>query len=313
MKRHIVLAGFGSENVLEGLALKLGQEDFSVTHINFISACDEEIKRLCAKEEDIIFITSQHISVDSISYKTFYPQAQHYLDPISIIALLNPIFTIYINHDVLDPFEDSDLAYSHYFDLFLIHTNHAMPTEISEKCLDLGDVKSLEKDLEFQLKNYLGKYGIFFLNSPNEFMNVLISEKHDEIDKLCHFLISNNIPIKIHNDESYSMIEVFLVKKKVKVLNRSYSAYHLIAASSFVVGNGEGSIFQEAKCQNKPLFWYDLNVGQNVEKEVEMKKQLSLREINSANFSSYTRTATPNTTTDHFFNFENFIEIIMKI
>lgn len=313
MKRNIVLAGYGSENVLEGLALNLGQEDFSVIYIDFISVCDEEIKKLCAKEVDTIFITSQHISVDSISYKTLYPHAQHYVAPISIIALLNPIYAIYINHDSLDPFEDSDLAYSNYFDLFLIHTKQAIPKEISEKCLDLGDVKSLDKDLEFHLKNYLREHGVFFLNSPERFIHKLLTKEYDEINKLCHFLISNNIPIKIHNNEIYSMIEVFFVEKKVKVINRSYSVYHLITAASFVIGNGRGSIFQEAKCQNKPIFWYDLNVGQNVEKELDMKKRLSLPEINCANFSSYTNAVTSNLPLDHSFDLEKFTEIIMKI
>ena len=311
-EKHIVLAGFGPENVLEGLYLALKKEKYDVTLIDFQTTLDEKIENLKALQK-IVFVTSQHISIDSKSYRSFYPQAKHYVDPISLINILNPSYNIYVNHDNLEPFEESDLRYSDYFDIFLIHSKCKIPVKIADKYLDLGDVKSLGKKIDYDLKFYLDSYGVFLLNEPEKFMDNLVNSNLLEIEKLCKFLRYSNIPVKIHNDEAYSMIEEYFTSNEVRIIDRTISVYNLIEASCMVIGNGEGSIFEEAKCQNKPLFWYDLDLGQNREKEIRMRNNYSLPIIDLDSYDSLRKSNKSINRLQCIFDFEKFLKLINEL
>lgn len=313
MKNHIVLAGFGSENNVKMLAETISQNHFNTTYLDLELPIEKLLNSLALCKEKKIFITSQHIAIDTESYKTFYPHAKYYIDPLSLQHQINPFYSIYVNHDYMEPLDDLDLKYHTYFDLFLLHTKQEIPRNLKPKTLDLGDVKSLAPMIEKNLAATLGKNGIFFLNNPDDFINKIMNNDYVAVRQLCNFLSFNRIPIKVHNDEIYSPIESFFSENGIMVIDRQLSTYQIIQNASFVVANGEGSIFQESRCQGKPLFWYDLDLGQNRTKELQMKKELNLTTLDVKIFTQQLHDIPKNNVSNCFFSISEFLSILDKV
>ena len=313
MKNHIVLAGFGSENNVQTLAEIVLQNNFDATYLDLEFPIEKLLNQLALVKEKKIFITSQHIAIDTESYKTFYPHAKYYVDPLSLQAQIDPFYSIYVNHDYIEPFEASDLKYHSYFDLFLLHTKREIPLNLKPKTLDLGDVKSLAPMIEANLAATLHKNGIFFLNNPEDFINKIMNNDYVAVRELCNFLSFNRIPIKVHNDEIYSPIESFFSENGILVIDRRLPTYQIIQNASFVVANGEGSILQESKCQGRPLFWYDLDLGQSRTKELQMKKDMNLTLVDLKNFSQQLQAIPKNNATNCFFSTSQFLSMLDKV
>lgn len=119
----IVTSGVDAEYVLSPLCTYLRSKGFTVIELDFgkLDKDPHEILKGIANQE-VIYITSAHtnLSLDVAkimagSFTQYYP---NYLSPLELIPILDPKKSIYIPHDLLTPFGDTNLNEFRFLDLF---------------------------------------------------------------------------------------------------------------------------------------------------------------------------------------------------
>lgn len=120
MKKLVYLFyGFGAEYTLHPLYTELekgGKECIEVDALN-VSDSRKAINKL--KGTDIVFVTSAHFLMDQKNFTDFYPTKNKFHGVLEIIALLKPIKTVYVPHDLTQPLIDYETEYLNQIDLFL--------------------------------------------------------------------------------------------------------------------------------------------------------------------------------------------------
>lgn len=237
---NILFAGYRSEMVLSDLADTVSKKGgFNVFIEKFEKPVDLDKYRIL---KDLIFVTSQHPSIDTASYRKFYPHAKFYLSPIELILEIRPIKTIYFPHDWEVPLEGKDFFFLNYFDYVIFDNNLLVPQEITQ-CLNLGNVKSLENQ-----KVNLNKHKFLFLpNNYNEFRR-LVNNKHIKMKIFLKLLSYLKIPVKFHNEDELNELENQLRSLGIIVLDKKLTINIILRDfEGIVLTDGYGSIFREVK------------------------------------------------------------------
>lgn len=119
----ILTSGVDSEYVLTELCGHLRSSGHDVTELDF-GQITEPAENLLAPHinKDVIYITSAHSNLTLDNAKHLVPifnkHYPNYLSPLEIINKVNPKISIYIPHDLLTPFGDTNLNEFRFLDLF---------------------------------------------------------------------------------------------------------------------------------------------------------------------------------------------------
>lgn len=237
---NVLLTGYRSEMVLNNLAFKLKSYDC----INvFVEDFEKPIDiKFYKKLENLVFLTSQHISIDSDSYKRFYSHAKHYISPIELILILNPIKKFYFPHDWATPLELGDVFFLHYFN-YIVFDRPLDYSELPCTVLDLGNVKFIdntrigEKDFK----------GVYFVNNYKEFRRKF--ENRDFFFRIFLLILRfKKIAIKFHNERELDDLEISLRCLKNIVIDKNISVIEILENFDGVfITDSYGSIMKEMK------------------------------------------------------------------
>lgn len=123
MKPTIVTSGVDAEYVLGELSAKLRDEGYDVIEYDFgkTKHCVlSEIKALA--NGNVVYITSAHTNLTQRVAAAMLGQLQNrypnYLAPLEFLPLLKPRLSLYVPHDLLTPYGDSNLQEYRFLDLF---------------------------------------------------------------------------------------------------------------------------------------------------------------------------------------------------
>lgn len=284
MKNKIITSGIDSEYVLGDLSSFLRNRGYEVLELNFAKTTRSESENILtlAKTNPIIYITSAHVNYTSQAIEhtqpTMYKQYPLYLSPLEILAILNPIKSIFIPHDLLTPFGDNNLSETRVLDLFDVilspteeHTlslRSALPT--STKIYNAGWIKNhccISKTPDqpkrkivmfitfiYALQQTLGNKGVVDYLSP---------------------LLTKDVSIKFPNWEGVSVIEKLIKKKhpSTEIIPAKYSSVKIIKEADIIICNGTSSIHAESCLLGKPTICLLDNMGLSLSIQYEKLKK----------------------------------------
>lgn len=258
-KYKIVTSGVDSEYVLGNLAKYLTVRNYEVIELDFAKFnSDKKQLLLNLRNENVIYITSAHTNLTlslashlAPSFAKYYP---HYLAPIEIIPLLKPKLSIYIPHDLLTPYGDTNLAETRFLDLF----DHILTTTPQ-------DQKILSALLPETTKIHFGGWAKYTSQPAqhNKIIKVMLFISMFEHLK-CKYgitglvdyirpLLSNDVAVKIPLwNDSDKVEELIKSQSQAEVIPASVNSISLIERAEIVVCNGASSIHAESALMGKP-------------------------------------------------------------
>ncbi|MEQ1825012.1 MAG: hypothetical protein ABL921_03675 [Pirellula sp.] len=132
MKRTIVTSGVDSEYVLGGLCEHLRSRGHEVIEFDFgkTTSCIESMLKTLSRQQ-VAYITSAHVTLSLRVADRLVPDLRrlypNYLAPVEIMPILKPAVSVFVPHDLLTPYGDSNLNEFLYLDLFdhVLATNNA--------------------------------------------------------------------------------------------------------------------------------------------------------------------------------------------
>ncbi len=111
-EHHYLLFGKGSEYVLSPIAERLQQERLQVTEID-LNRTNDPWASISSLTAPIVFITSAHLVTGTAISPDSDPS------PLQLLRKLQPVRSIYVAHDLADPFHEEELPWLPLFDLFV--------------------------------------------------------------------------------------------------------------------------------------------------------------------------------------------------
>jgi hypothetical protein len=122
-KKTVVTSGVDSEYVLGDLAQVLRLRGYRVVEFNFGERLDDikqQLRQLA--NESVAYITSSHTNFTLRTAQKMVPGFArlytNYLAPVEILPILKPSISIFVPHDLLTPYGDSNVSESLLLDLY---------------------------------------------------------------------------------------------------------------------------------------------------------------------------------------------------
>lgn len=256
----IVMSGVSSEYVLSGLAAFLKKRGYEVVELDFaIYNDDPKLLLLSLRDQNTIYITSAHINFSRCLAKYIVPgfpkKYPNYLAPIEIIPQLNPKKTIYIPHDLLSPYGESNLSEIRLLDLF----NHVLASTEQEKNIlrsTLPSTTQVHHAGWIKYTNYQNK------PSNNTIKNMLfisiighLQERYgiEGIVKYFKPLLTKDITLKFPAWKDVEKLEQAIKENtNAKVIPSTKNSIELIKQAEIVICNAVSSIHVESALMGKP-------------------------------------------------------------
>lgn len=300
--KNILFVGFRSEFVLSELAIKLSESgDFSIFVERFERSIDLDFYR---NLDNLILITSQHISIDSSSYKKFYPHAQYYIAPIELIIEIKPDKSIFVPHDWATPIEEKDLFFLHYFDFILFDGDLKYPVDNS-KIVDCGNVKLVLKENI----NIPSLRGIYFVNNYPEFSKLYYA-RHRRLLIFLRVINLFKVYLKFHDEKELDKLENDLRNAGYLVIDKQLSATQLLARNvGVVIIDGYGSILEEVERSGKKALLTSLVKPDSFFIQETYMSKYQVRDFKFRNLLF--RNQIQKNPGIQFFNVEKFLKILM--
>lgn len=286
MDIKIITSGVDSEYVLSKLSAYLRRKGYEVIELDFGKFAGDTYKLLGKYLSDkMIYITSAHtnlsLRVASLLAPNFIKLYPNYLSPLEIIAYLKPIISIYIPHDLLTPYGDTNLDEYRFLDVYdyilAPYNASELKKVISSKktfIYEAGWVK-LGKDTFFD--SLVSK-----VKKPIEIMLFISMVEHlrtkfgaDGFIDYLKPLLQPSIHIKLPVWSGMDIIEDKLrAIKGINVVSAHENTMNLIKKSKVVVCNGASSIHAEAALLGKPTICLLDNEGISPEEQEKKLGQL---------------------------------------
>lgn len=261
MSIKIITSGVDSEYVLSNLSNYLRKKEYEVVEIDFGKFVGDPYKLLSKYlSDEIIYITSAHtnLSLRLASYlvPSFTEHYPNYLSPLEIIAYLKPILSIYVPHDLLTPYGDTNLDEYRFLDVYdyilTPYNDSKLQNIIVNKkptIYEAGWIKFEDMCLD-----------VYHNNEPIEIMLFISMVEHLKykygVEGFVNYLrplLQPNVHIKLPVWNGMDIIEKELKNiPGIKVISANEDTINLIKRSKIVICNGASSIHAESALLGKP-------------------------------------------------------------
>ena len=267
MKTRYLFYGFGSEYVLHQLYERMCLDGISCIELD---ASVTPITRQFIDElatYNIVLITSAHITLDQRSFYDIYMLDQLYLSPLELMALLKPIRSVYIPHDLSCPLVEDEEDYLQLFDYFL----SPLPVDkLSfrgsniEPCGWIKWMQSFDDSLE-NSKNAIW----FFSDIGYHHMKYGVHGTYNKIRPL----LEQGVAIKFPQWPGIDAYEEYFRTQGIEVVPSTENTLSLIHEYRCIITNSESSVVAEAYYYGKltlnVLEQYKGNIQQQMFKGLE--------------------------------------------
>tara|TARA_B100001093_G_scaffold296483_1_gene282696 strand:- start:3390 stop:4322 length:933 start_codon:yes stop_codon:yes gene_type:complete len=308
----ILLYGVGSEYVLNNLANFLRNQGHDVTEFIYFKSDDNILEIMHEFERhNFIFITSAHLTLNfstlSVIDPVYASDFPNLFSPLQIICTFLPKISIYIPHDLAEPYGPKNSGEQCFYDIFdfIISPSKGLnPLNVSEdKVIPLGWIKNINNSVYLPKKN---KKIVYFVSNFNFIKNKYTPEKFFNLIKN----YENFFYIKFPDWPGVKRYEKFLNHNGIDIIPSSKFSTDIIKGFQIILTDQIGSIFSEAKYFGKPCYYLqddELNpdsFNPTIEKKI---KCTSLKKIN--NLKPYSIKAEVN----NFFDFNKINELIKPL
>jgi hypothetical protein len=257
----IVTSGVDSEYVLGGLSRYLKDCGWEVFEFDFGQFKGDVHNALGSLPEGpTAYITSAHANltanVADILVPTFRRKYPNYWSPLEFIQKIQPDISIYIPHDLLSPFGESNLSEHRFLDLFDVILS---PTNIPELQAVLGSKTHV-------IESGWIKTADMQKDSPSDsdtepritlFLSLVewLLDRHGAHGLASYFapLLVPGISVKLPAWSGIDKFEAILREEYcVNVIDSSVSSISVIKQSNIILCNGASSIHAEASLMGIP-------------------------------------------------------------
>lgn len=289
MDVRIVTSGVDSEYVLSDLTQYLRQRGYDVLELDFgsIKSCVRASLSEMAKVKTV-YITSAHTALSARSARMAAPQFTklypNYLAPVEILPLLKPISSIFVPHDLLTPFGDTNLNELYYIDLY----DHVLAPYLSDELLhaagsscqihDSGWIKYRENPTELEAIPVVEpKPHVSFLPTSIQYMQLKYGTAG--FVEYLRPILGPNINIKFPAWKGIEELEKRIhAETGANIIPANVSSIELIKVSDVIICNTVSSILAEAMLLGKPCICLLDDEGE--EPAVKQKKMSNFPELN---------------------------------
>lgn len=264
-KLTVVTSGVGSEYVLDEISAYLRGRSCQVHEFDFAQVKEnpeDAFRRLARKS--VVFITSTHSNLTrevALAIAPWLIEAYpNYLSPLEIIPLLRPRTTIYIPHDLLSPYGESNLSEWRFLDLYDHILTPFRDPVLEEHCgidtqlHDAGWVKFNEEVAKRTERRKFGgdrplKVAIF----PSFIVHLMTSYGPAGAVDYLRPLLGPGVQIKLPNWHGVELIEQVIAETtEAELVSNSANSTEMILQSDIVICNGASSIVAEASLLGIP-------------------------------------------------------------
>lgn len=258
MKKTVLTSGVDCEYVLGELAERLRQKGWEVIELEFgtpLKCVEDLLRRLPSK--NIVYITSAHANLSLRLAESMLPsferQYRGYLSPLEILSRVKPGLSIYVPHDLLTPYGDTNLNEFRYLNLFdhilAPYGSDALQSVLFGSTLvwDAGWIKYTEAEhrLRYRPKEVSAAPGIQMFLS----LVVHLQAKYgaEGIVEYLRPLLKPNVHVKLPRWKGSEEIERALRQQAlVQIDSATEKSTKLIAEADLVVCNSASSIHAES-------------------------------------------------------------------
>jgi len=259
MKKRILTSGVESEYVLSGLCQYLRDKSWDVTELDFgvFKKNPHDILQSFVGQ-DTIYITSAHsnltLRIAEVLVATFKDLYPNYMSPLDIIRAIKPSVSIYIPHDLLAPYGETNLNEFRCLDLFDYILAPTASPELqatlgkSTKVIDAGWIKyaglNTYSNKSLQEENNTAPKVTLFISMIE---HLRWRYGVDGFVKYFLPLLKSNVRVKLPAWEGVEEIEsAFKAQGLAEVVPAMNNSIDLIINSDVVICNGASSIHAEA-------------------------------------------------------------------
>lgn len=242
MKTLYLFYGFGCEYVLHDLFQAM-ENDYECLEIDVLTIPNSKkiINQLIGKS--VVFVTSAHFLLDQSNffnyYPNYYPNKNTFYGPLEIIALLKPIKSVYIPHDLTQPFIQYEDKFLNQFDLFLSPCEpYTSAYSLICPTAEVGWVKYHQLATTIKPRNKV----IWFLSDFTLHVK-MGKEKSYEINAP---LLTQGVSLKFPVWNSADEFTQYYRMQGVDVYDPRVISYNLIKAHDIIITNGLSSIVAES-------------------------------------------------------------------
>jgi hypothetical protein len=268
---EVVLSGVASEYVLGDLANYLRQHGHRVHEFDFADFKGDAVTALGSLDgSQCTYITSAHTNltraVAEVLVPLFATHYPNYLAPLEILGILRPRQSIFIPHDLLTPFGDTNFNEYRYLDLF----DHILaPFKVpalqatlgaQTKVHTVGWIKHANIDGKKYTDNtFINNDTIFKKSQPKVAVFISMIEhmrwKYGDqgVYEYLEPLFNSNVQIKLPDWNGIDTIEALCKKdNRCNIFPSKGNSIELIKAADIVVCNSASSIHAEANLMGRP-------------------------------------------------------------
>lgn len=253
----ILLYGVGSEYVLNNLAKFLSNQGHDVTEFVYFRNDDNLLNIMSEfKRHNFIFITSAHINLNYSTLSVLDPiyaaDFPNLISPLQIICTFLPKLSIFIPHDLAEPYGHENSGERNYYDIFdyiISPSKDLYPINVSlNKVIPLGWIKNFNNSVFIPKKKKKIVYFVSNFNfiknkfTPKEFFNIIES-------------YANFFYIKFPDWPGVKKYEIFLNSYGIDVIPCEKFSTDIIKGFEIIITDQIGSIFSESKYFGKPCYY----------------------------------------------------------
>lgn len=289
----IVTSGVDSEYVLGGLSRYLKDCGWEVFEFDFGQFKGDVHNALGSLPEGpTAYITSAHANltanVADILVPTFRRKYPNYWSPLEFIQKIQPDISIYIPHDLLSPFGESNLSEHRFLDLFDIILS---PTNIQElqtvlgvktRVIESGWIKTADIPTFSHPSTNIEPRITLFVSLVDWLL-----EKYGAHGVASYFgpLLTPGINVKLPSWSGIDKLESILREQySVNVIDTNESSIAVINQSDIILCNGASSIHAEATLMGVPCICLLTNEPWDAREQIKKLSHLPL-----LHFHDYTK------------------------
>lgn len=260
----VLTSGVDSEYVLTDLAAHLRAKGWDVTELDFGQFKGNPLPVLDRLKQDrVAYITSAHTNlttqVAGVIAPKFVELYPNYLSPLEILRYVQPAVSLYIPHDLLTPFGDTNLNEYRFLDLFDYilspFPDLALQATLGStaKVVQTGWIKHAQRGAELAPRTQASpaKPKVTLFISMLEHLRW----RYGNEGLFDYFapLLNENVTVKLPAWRDVEQIEsIFKARSTAQVYPASGNSISLIVGSDLVLCNGASSIHAEANLMGCP-------------------------------------------------------------
>lgn len=258
---NIVTFGIGSEYVLKDLSSILRSKGHNVYEYEYFSHSSKLIKDLLRfRNKKVVFITSAHLTINhsTLFYldPTYVCDAEYLISPLQIIKMIDPLLSIYIPHDLSEPFGKKNTGEEIFFNIFDYIITPDLKTKVpsnikKNKIKPFGWIKHLDTENFYINDNVPNKKVIYFVSNFNHLRQNISPVKFSKLfGKYSDFLT-----IKFPSWKDCDLYEEALKKINFNFTSSNILSTKAINMSDIILTDSIGSIYSEATYFKKPIYF----------------------------------------------------------